>query len=197
VRGVRDEAVIAARSWPEPAPIVTEDMRLRGVHHITAVSSNLDATAAFYRDVLGHDVVWRSVDMDYPDRPHDFYSAAGGRPGSLVSYFGPGPGAKPHRMGAGVTHHFAFEVGSDEEQEACRESLVRAGVRVTPIVDRMYFKSIYFQDPDGHILEIATSGPGFMVDEDRENLGRGLKLPPWLETNREAIQQHLQPVPVY
>jgi glyoxalase family protein len=67
-------------------------------------------------------------------------------------------------------------------------------VRVTPVLDRVYFKSIYMNDPDGHIVELATAGPGFAVDEPIADLGQSLKLPPWLEKNRAEIEQVLQPI---
>src|SRR5438874_13035987 len=70
------------------------------------------------------------------------------------------------------------------------------GLRVTPVLDRIYFKSIYMNDPDGHILELATAGPGFVVDEEYEDLGQSLKLPPWLEKDREGIEGNLQPMTV-
>jgi glyoxalase family protein len=67
-------------------------------------------------------------------------------------------------------------------------------VRVSPVMDRIYFKSIYTSDPDGHIVELATAGPGFAVDEDPARLGRSLKLPPWLETHRREIERGLKPL---
>ena len=77
------------------------------------------------------------------------------------------------RIGTGQTHHFAFAVKDEEEQLEWRERLVRAGLRVTPVMDRVYFKSIYTNDPDGHIVELATLGPGFASDEPVETLGAG------------------------
>jgi glyoxalase family protein len=79
---------------------------------------------------------------------------------------------------------------------AWRERLVRAYVGVSPVRDRIYFKSIYTNDPDGHIVELATLGPGFAVDEDPADLGRSLQLPPWLEPNRSALARELQPLRV-
>lgn len=98
------------------------------------------------------------------------------------------------RMGAGQTHHFAFAVPDEETQLAWREKLIKAGLRVTPVLDRVYFKSIYTNDPDGHIVELATAGPGFAVDEAPAELGQSLKLPPWLEKNRAEIERTLRPV---
>ncbi len=100
------------------------------------------------------------------------------------------------RMGAGQTHHYAFAVEDEESQLAWREKLVDAGLRVTPVLDRVYFKSIYTNDPDGHIVELATAGPGFAIDEPVAELGHQLKLPPWLESNRSKIERILRPVTV-
>jgi glyoxalase family protein len=99
-------------------------------------------------------------------------------------------------MGAGQTHHFALAVADEETQLIWREKLVKAGLRVTPVLDRVYFKSIYTNDPDGHIVELATVGPGFAVDESVADLGKPLKLPPWLERNRSAIEHSLRPITV-
>jgi glyoxalase family protein len=85
-------------------------------------------------------------------------------------------------------------VPDEATQLEWREKLVTAGLRVTPVLDRVYFKSIYMQDPDGHIVELATIGPGFLVDESEAELGRSLQLPPWLEPRREEIARELTPL---
>jgi glyoxalase family protein len=99
-------------------------------------------------------------------------------------------------MGAGQTHHFALAVADEAAQLEWREKLLRAGLRVSPVMDRVYFKSIYTNDPDGHIVELATLGPGFTFDEDVAGLGTALKLPPWLEANRPQIERQLKPLAV-
>jgi glyoxalase family protein len=88
-------------------------------------------------------------------------------------------------------HHVAFRVGSYEDQLAWREILVSAGLNVTPVLDRNYFKSIYFREPGGVLFEIATDPPGFTADESVEELGTNLKLPPWLEPRRGQIEMAL------
>jgi glyoxalase family protein len=98
------------------------------------------------------------------------------------------------RPGAGQTHHFALAVADDAAQLAWRETLLKAGVPVSPVRDRVYFKSLYFNDPDGHIVELATLGPGFATDEPAGALGQSLKLPPWLEAQRDAIERGLRPL---
>ena len=86
--------------------------------------------------------------------------------------------------------------GDEETQLAWREKLLKAGCRVSPVMDRVYFKSIYTNDPDGYIVELATVGPGFTVDEEPAHLGQSLKLPPWLEPRRTEIEGALAPLTV-
>jgi glyoxalase family protein len=97
-------------------------------------------------------------------------------------------------MGVGQTHHFALAVADKVSQLEWREKLIQAGLRVSPVMDRIYFKSIYTNDPDGHIVELATAGPGLAVDEDANELGTHLKLPPWLEQYRAEIERAVRPI---
>jgi glyoxalase family protein len=99
-------------------------------------------------------------------------------------------------MGVGQTHHFALAVPDEETQREWRHKLLKAGFRVSDVRDRVYFKSIYTHDPDGHIVELATAGPGFAVDEDVAALGTQLMLPPWLERARDQIAASLTPLNV-
>ena len=82
-------------------------------------------------------------------------------------------------------------IGTDEEQVELRNALVKQGIHVTPVIDRSYFHSIYFREPGGVLFEVATVAPGFMVDEPLNQLGQGLKLPPWEEVNRADIESAL------
>ena len=96
--------------------------------------------------------------------------------------------------GAGTVHHVAFRVPDAEVQEAWQRELREAGLRVTDAKDRHYFRSIYFREPGGVLFEIATEGPGFTVDAAVDELGTALRLPPWLEDQREAIEAGLPPI---
>ena len=87
-------------------------------------------------------------------------------------------------------------MADENTQLEWREKLLSVGLRVTPVLDRVYFKSIYTNDPDGHIVELATLGPGFTVDEDTAALGTTLRLPPWLEAKRADIEDALAPLQV-
>jgi glyoxalase family protein len=186
---------LAARTHPEPVPSVTDDMRLRtGMHHITATASDVGATHAFFHGLLGLRRVKQTDNFDSPGMPHHYWSTGAGEPGTLVTYFEAPPGARHARIGAGQTHHYALSVSTEDEQRDLRERLVRAGLRVSPVMDRVYFRSIYTSDPDGHIVEVATAGPGFAVDEAPDALGERLMLPPWLEGQRSRIEASLTPI---
>lgn len=100
----------------------------------------------------------------------------------------------PRRQSAGSVHHIAWRVGTDAHQLQWRKKVAGFGLHVTEILDRMYFRSIYFREPGGVLFEIATDLPGMNVDEKPEELGTGLKLPPWFETNRESIERVLPPL---
>ncbi len=96
--------------------------------------------------------------------------------------------------GAGTVHHIAWASPS-AEQEAWRERVAQAGMQPTPVIDRFYFKSVYFREPSGVLFEIATLGPGFSADEDAEHLGERLSLPPAFEHLRDRIEPVLTPLP--
>ncbi len=104
------------------------------------------------------------------------------------------PGALDRRPGGGTVHHVAFRAKSAEAQKQMREEIAALGFNVTPILDRNYFRSIYFREPGGILFEIATDPPGFAIDEKPAELGRRLQLPPWLEKSRDMIEKRLPPI---
>ena len=192
----RDEARIQAENWPEPVSLISPDMALQqGMHHITAIGSSIERTHAFFGELLGMRLVKRTSNFDDPASAHWYWGAGEGLPGTIITYFERSPQRERRaRMGTGQTHHFALSVPDDESQLEWREKLLTAGLSVTPVLDRVYFKSIYMHDPDGHIIELATAGPGFTVDEAPDSLGQSLMLPPWLEENRPQIETSLAPL---
>jgi glyoxalase family protein len=192
----RDEAAIRADTWPEAVKAIDSAMALeRGMHHITAIGSDIQRTQAFYSGLLGMSLVKQTTNFDDPSSAHYYWGAGDGKPGTIITYFERNPQTEARvRMGSGQTHHFALAVQNEEIQLEWREKLLQAGLRVSPVMDRVYFKSIYTNDPDGHIVELATVGPGFLVDEDVEHLGQSLKLPPWLERMRGQIEAALEPI---
>ncbi len=143
---------------------------------VTLCEADAAPTIAFLRDILGLE----------PDGPNRLRLGDGAWIDVQHS-----PDATRGKMGAGIIHHFALRVADEDAQLAWREKLIRAGVRVSAVRDRLYFHSIYFREPGGVLLEIATDGPGFLIDEPRDRLGARLCLPPWLEPAREGIERRL------
>jgi glyoxylase I family protein len=131
-------------------------MRLRGVHHVTAISGDIERTIAFYRDMLGLPIVRDAPSDDDPEARHVWFDAGDGSCVTFMEY----PKMPKGAVGIGSTHHFALRVETAEEQEAWRDYLRERGVECTDVHDRGGFKSIYMRDPDGHIVEIATRGSG-------------------------------------
>lgn len=95
------------------------------------------------------------------------------------------------QQGVGSVHHVAFRAGDEQQQQLLKDLVSARGLRETRVIDRAYFKSVYFREPAGVLFELATDGPGFGVDEDPQHLGESLVLPPWLEGRREEIQEAL------
>jgi glyoxalase family protein len=176
---------------PGPARPIPENMRLnRPFAHIEVITADLARSQAFYQELLGLEPV------EGPPEPNRL-RLRGGQAASCLQVRQAGPGSlMPARVGVGQTHHIALAVADEDGQERWRERLVEAGQSVTPVLDRKYFKSIYTRDPDSHIIELATLGPGFAVDEPADALGRALMLPEWLEPERSRIEQDLQPLQV-
>jgi len=153
-----------------PPPQEPRRLQLRGLHHITLICSSLDRSVAFYRDVLGLRLVKQTVNHDDRSAKHFYFGDAVGGPGTVVTCM-EYPQMEEGVVGRGSTHHFAFVVESVEELDGWKGYLESRGVGCTERLDRTWFWSIYLRDPDGHIIEIATRGPGFTVDESPEQLG--------------------------
>jgi glyoxalase family protein len=101
------------------------------------------------------------------------------------------------QIAVGSVHHIAFRAANDDEQLRVREELVARGLSVTPVIDRQYFHSIYFREPNGILFEIATDGPGFLIDESASELGESLKLPPMYESARSEIERALPTIQLH
>ncbi|MEZ0325774.1 MAG: ring-cleaving dioxygenase [Fimbriimonas sp.] len=99
------------------------------------------------------------------------------------------------RVGAGGVHHVAFRVDDEAELLAMQEKIEAVGLQTSGLIDRYYFKSLYFREPGGVLFELATDGPGFASDEPQETLGQRLALPPFLEPRRSEIEAGLKPLP--
>jgi glyoxalase family protein len=157
---------------------IPDEHAVRGLHAITLSERQLDPSATMLTELLG-------MSLTGEENARSRFGMSDGGPGALVDVFS---GVRDRGLQAGGTvHHVAFRAPDLETMTAWQQELLARGVQVTQILDRQYFKSIYFREPGGVLFEIATDSPGFAVDEPLLELGRHLKLPPWLEPDREQI----------
>ncbi|MGH3089099.1 MAG: ring-cleaving dioxygenase [Rubrobacteraceae bacterium] len=170
--------------WKDGA--VPTENAVRGFRAVTLSVANPERTARLMTETLGFR---KTSEGEKRSR----YEAGEGGPGNSVDIVG---GEEAGRMGVGTVHHVAFRVPDEEAQEGLRKEIAALGFDVTPVLDRNYFRSIYFREPGGVLFEIATDPPGFTADEAPEKLGTSLKLPPWLESRRERIEEVLPPLNV-
>ncbi|WP_438482383.1 ring-cleaving dioxygenase [Oleiharenicola lentus] len=166
-----------------PSKDVPAAYAIRGFHSSTLALSNARATAAVLTENMGYTLV-------ASDGHRTRYAAGEGGPGTYVDLL-TDPELPRGLSGAGTIHHVAFRVPNDATEVAAREQLLAAGLSVSPVIDRAYFKSIYYREPAGVLFEIATDGPGFAIDETLEELGTKLGLPPHLEIHRAQIEAAL------
>jgi glyoxalase family protein len=161
-------------------PDIPADVALQGFDGVRAYSFEPETSRQFLEQALG----FQGIDGAS-------YERRGEERGSFYVY----DQARERGIGgAGTVHHVAW-ASPMEEHEAWRERAVEAGASVTPVIDRFYFRSIYFREPSGVLFEIATMGPGFTADEPLEHLGEGLSLPPDFEHLREQLEPVLTPLP--
>ena len=172
---------------------VPVEFAIRGLGSVTLTVHRLDGTARILTEVLGFR---RTGEFALPGSESGqlirFETGAGGPGGTVLLEVRPDlPRA---RQGHGGVHHIAYRTPTFDEHEAWQRHLEASGVRVTPVIDRFYFHSIYFREPGGVLFEIASDGPGFATDEDEEHLGESLALPPFLEPYRQQIEAGLRPL---
>lgn len=164
---------------------------IRGLEGVTLSVRSLDPTSAVLMEALGFR---RSGEHEEDGHRAVTFEAGPGGPGAEVRLVERPDLPLHRRVGTGGVHHVAFRAPDEEEHAAWRERLAGMGLGVTPVIDRFYFRSIYFREPGGVLFEIATDGPGFAVDEDPEHLGESLSLPSFLEPQREEIEANLTPI---
>ncbi len=170
-----------------PVPL---DHQIRGLGPITISVPDIKAIETVLTEVMGMRRV-RGYGEDQ-DIVHVFEMGEGGPAAEL--HVAVEPDLPPHRMGAGGVHHVAFRTPDDDSYNAWIEQLNAKRVASSGPVDRFYFRSLYFREPNGILFEIATDGPGFASDEPAESLGEKLALPPFLEPRRAAIEAKLKPL---
>ncbi|HET8627329.1 MAG TPA: ring-cleaving dioxygenase, partial [Thermomicrobiales bacterium] len=177
-----DSGAAVPGGTPWERSTVPAEHGIRGLGAVTLTVARLEPTAAVLTDVLGFRPAGEDATADGKGRVALFETGAGG-PGAIVAV--QARPDQPHaRQGRGGVHHVAFRTPNDEEHAAWQRRIAAAGLAITPVIDRYYFKSIYFREPGGVLFEIATDGPGFATDEDAAHLGEHLALPPFLEPYR-------------
>lgn len=186
----------AASATPWARSPVPPDKQIRGLYAVRLTVRRRDSTVRTLTETLGFrqaaEYALASDGAGESRRVTIFRVGAGG-PGTEVHLeersdlpFG--------QVGIGGVHHVAFRAPNQEEHRAWRRRVGAAGLRVTEVIDRYYFESIYFREPGGVLFEIATDGPGFATDEDADHLGERLALPPFLEPYRAQIEAGLRPI---
>jgi glyoxalase family protein len=165
---------------------VPESHQIRGLHGVRLLERNTDPTIELLTENLGFEEIgeedgWRR------------FALAGPRSGRVLDVT-----ARPNEprgsWGTGSVHHIAWRVPDDTTQLQVQRRVFDGGHRPTPVIDRFWFRSVYFREPGGALFEVATDGPGFAVDEPVSALGGTLVLPPWLEPQRRAIEARLPPL---
>ena len=168
-----DEPLIARH------PDIPAELALQGFHAVRAFASEAQGGGELFEQVLGFRPLKGGWEVRGDDR--------GGH------YFYDEPPAERPRPGAGTVHHVAW-ASHPEDQERWQRQVAEAGAHPTPVIDRYYFRSVYFREPSGVLFEIATLGPGFTVDEPLDHLGEKLSLTPQYEHLREQIEPMLTPL---
>lgn len=166
-----------------PGQLVPAEMALGPMDRVTLCETSGEATARLMTDHLGFREVGQTGEV------HHFEAGPGGS-GHRVDVVC-GPEAPWGRGGHGTVHHIAYRIDDTETQRELRAALLQTGAMVSPVMDRTYFTSIYFREPGGVLFEVATDGPGFLIDEPFETLGTELRLPPQYEGKRRVIESVL------
>ncbi len=172
--------------WSE-SPVEREHA-IRGFHSVTMTVAESSATVDLLLKTMG-----------FRKAAHEggrtrFETGQGG-PDAILDVV-ESPEGPEGEESVGTVHHVAWRAVDAAHQAEWREAVVKAGRSVTPVIDRYYFKSIYFREPGGVLFEIATDGPGFTIDEPAESLGTSLSLPPWFQVRRDTLDATLTPIVV-
>jgi glyoxalase family protein len=161
-------------------PEIPAELALQGFEAVRAYTADAEASRLFLEEGLG-----------FAPEGESGFEVRGEHRGGRYYYDAT---EEIGRQGGGTVHHVAW-ASPPEDHEAWRARALNAGAHATPVIDRFYFKSVYFREPSGVLFEIATIGPGFTSDEPLESLGQRLSLPPFLEDRRAEIEPRLTPLP--
>lgn len=184
--GLRLELVATAEPDPRspaPAKDIPPACAIRGFHSSTLGLTDATATASVLTRTMGYR-------LESAEGTRSRYTVGAGGPGTYVDLLT--DSWLPRGLnGAGTIHHVAFRTPDDASQVQAHEEITQSGLHISPVIDRAYFKSIYYREPAGILFEIATDQPGFTIDEAIESLGTKLGLPPHLESHRQEIEAAL------
>jgi len=186
-RGMEFEGEI----WERPD--IPDEYVLRGFYSTIFSIQSIDQLDMIFTDILNFERVETVTWIDGESSATIYTTKQGSGPGSEI-WLLEQPDLGRGRLGAGSTHHVAFRVKDFEAQKQWHAHLMEAGLSVSQLIDRFWFRSIYFRVSGGILFEIATDGPGFDIDEAPENLGEKLVLPPFLENRRQEIEAGLTPI---
>ena len=170
--------------WPD-SPVAAEH-QIRGFHSVHLAVAEEEPSAEFLSGTMGFREVAR-------DGARVRFETGPGGPNAVLDLLVDASAEKGEEA-TGTVHHVAWRALDDAHEVGWRETLLAAGRQVTKVIERKYFRSIYFREPGGVLYEIATDQPGFTVDEPEESLGSGLQLPAWHEDRREALEVNLPPI---
>jgi glyoxalase family protein len=175
--GVSGSAILPAAGFGE----IPSEYAIRGFHSATLSERDAAQTAALI-EFMGF--------TRLSEAGHRIRFQGGPSPASIIDIVRDSKAAAGS-LGAGIVHHIAFRTPTDEQQEHWRHELIPRVHRITPVIDRVYFRSVYFREPGGVLFEIATDPPGFAIDEAVDHLGEQLMLPSWLEGSRRDLERRL------
>lgn len=181
---VAEDNLPSIQPWQDsPVP---EDHELRGFYGVSLWLDEIESTTRILMEILGYQ------NMGQEGNRYRF-TVPGDAPGKVVDLVHK-PNTGRGIFGASSVHHIAFRAFSDEHQLEIQQQVRKMGIQATQVIERHYFRSVYFRTPGGVLFEIATDQPGFTIDEAAEALGQKLVLPPWLEPRRDEIEANLPPI---
>jgi glyoxalase family protein len=184
---VETTGIDATHAWEGSG--ISPEFAVHGFHGATLCETGYEQTAALLTDTMGFRLLGREQNR-FRYEPTLSHPSGPGRAIDVVC----APAGPEGRVAVGTIHHIAFRTPDDNEQQAWLAQIGDLGYNISPVMDRIYFQSVYYREPGGILFEIATDSPGFAIDEPVEKLGERLQLPPWLEALRPRIEAALLPI---